>query len=466
MAQLINVKSTIAQAEGFAVEVADSVLLSTRYFPNSEGDNFATKEVLFDFEDADLERGAFLTTTYKNGKVDNWRADSVTPPRVAVADTVDPKGLDRVMFERLQREMGADGRAAAYQSLLELKAARLAVRVDRSIELLAALVLRTGAIEFDQAHDSTGADWDSINVKYYDPEKGCNNHFAPSVAWGTEGATPYRDICAMVSHVVKHGNRPADLLLGAEAWQNLVADDAFKYFPNAIHTEGNELSFGEIDGAQYVGTGVFNGIRLNLICYSGAFKNTDGELITYIEPTAAIVISENVGRTLQGGCTLLNPDSNGYELANSFIDLRGRHCQSIYKDFDKQTLEIREESRPLPAPRHSVNSIDWVYCDTAAAVSGGAFGVIYNGIKFEHVNSSGEVVTPSTPASYTGGAVVGGSSVTITPAADGGKTYKYFAADSTNSHGKELTLSGSSLNVPIDTELDGSNAVIIVVELD
>ena len=464
MAQLINVKSTISQAEGFAVEVADSVLLSTRYFPNSDGDNFATKEVLFDFEDSDLERGAFLTTTYKNGKTDNWRADSVVPPRVAVSDTVDPKGLDRIMFERLQREMGADGRADAYQSLLELKAARLAMRVDRSIELLAALVLRTGAISFDQSKDNTNSAFDSINVKYYDPEKGCDNHYAPAVAWGEEGATPYRDICAMVAQVVKHGNRPADLLMGADAWQNLVADTEFKYFPAAIHTEGAELSFGEIDGAQSVGSGVFNGIKLNLICYSGAYRDSEGGLKTYIEPSAAIVISENVGRTLQGGCTLLNPDTTGYGLENSFIDLRGRHCQSIYKDFDKQTLEIREESRPLPAPRHSVNTCDWVYCDTRAAVTGGAFGVVYSGIKFEHINSSGEAVTPTTAAAYTGGAVVGGSSVTITTAAESGSVFKYFASDN-GQPGRELTLSGSSLLVPLDTELDGSNAVIVVVQL-
>lgn len=464
MSQLINVKSTISQAEGYAVEVADSVLLSTRYFPNSEGDNFATKEVLFDFEDADLERGAFLTTTYKNGKTDNWRAESVIPPRVAVSDTVDPKGLDRVMFERLQREMGAEGRAEAYQNLLELKSARLAVRVDRSIELLAALVLRTGAISFDQAHDNTEAEWDSINVKYYDPEKGCDNHFAPSIAWGAEGATPYKDVCSMVSHVVKHGNRPADLLLGADAWQNLVSDPAFKYFPEAIHSDGSELSFGEIDGAQNVGSGVFNGIKLNLICYSGAYKNAAGELVTYIDPAAVVVISENIGRTLQGGCTLLNPESVGYDLGNSFIDLRGRHCQSIYKDFDKQILAIREESRPLPAPRHSVNNCDWVYCDTSAAIENGAFGVIYSGLKFEYINASGEPVTPATPAAHGGGAVVGGSTAEVKGATTTGKTYKYFSSVN-GQPGKELTLSGSALEVPTDTELDGSDAVIVVVEL-
>ena len=464
--QTISVNSTIAQANGYAVEVADSVLLSTRYFPNSEGDNFAGAEVLFDFDDSDLEKGAFLTTTYRDGNTTTWRSDSVIPPRVGDQDSVDPKGLDRVLFERLCRAQGADlDRREAYQDLLNLKSARLAKRTDRAIELLASLVIKEGKIEFDQPHDnSLTAEDDHICIKYYDPSKGCNNHYVPKFSWDSSGATPYKDVCAMITAVTKAGKRATDLVMGADAWTRLVGDDAFKYFPLAIHTDGALLATGEIDGAQDCGSGIFNGIKLNLICYSGAYKDSSGELKTYIDKDSVIVIGEGCGRCLQGGCSLLNPNSLGYGIENSFVDLTGRHCQSIYKDFNNQKIYIREESRPLPAPKHSVNELDWVYCDTLKSASDAFVGVVYSGLEFKHINVAGEVVTPTTAASCSATTVKGGSDVAITAATTTGKTYKYYASID-GQKGDELILdSGSLKEIAMDCDREDDKAIIFVVE--
>ena len=161
MANTISVFSTVAQAQGYEVEVKDTVLLGSRYFPTTAGDEFAGKEVLFDFEGSDLEKGAFLTSGYKDGNTTSWIANSVVPPRVGSADVVDPTNQDRQLFERLCRAQGADlNRAEAYQSLLTLKSARLAARTDRAKELLAALVLKEGKIEFDQDKDESGTETD------------------------------------------------------------------------------------------------------------------------------------------------------------------------------------------------------------------------------------------------------------------------------------------------------------------
>ena len=183
MANTISVFSTVAQAQGYEVEVKDTVLLGSRYFPTTAGDEFAGKEVLFDFEGSDLEKGAFLTSGYKDGNTTSWIANSVIPPRVGSADVVDPTNQDRQLFERLCRAQGADlNRAEAYQSLLTLKSARLAARTDRAKELLAALVLKEGKIEFDQDKDESGTETDHIVCKFYDPAKGADNHYVPAVA--------------------------------------------------------------------------------------------------------------------------------------------------------------------------------------------------------------------------------------------------------------------------------------------
>lgn len=467
MSQIINVNSTVAQSEGFSVEVEDSVLLSTRYFKPGDENNFMGKEVLFDFDSADLKKGAFLTTTYKNGNTTPWRSNAVMPPRVANEDEIDPKNLDRVLFERICRAMGADlNRSQAYQNLLDLKAVRLAMRTDRAIELLGSLVLAEGKIEFDQPQsDAVGADVDHIQVKFYDPAKGCDNHFVPAVAWGQNGATPYDDVCTMLDKIIQHGHKVTDVLMGVNAWKALKKDQSFKDNVIAIHSDGSVLSFGDLDSANYCGKAVFNGAQLNLIVYSGAYQADDGTLKQYIDPNAVILIHEGMGRCLQGGCTLLNPEYRGYSIEGSFMDLTGRHCQSIYKDFDKQKLYIREESRPLPAPIWSVNEIYWIYCDTSLGITNSAFGVVYQGLSFTVVDTSGDPVIPTTDPACAATVVMGGSDATITAAATATKTYKYYPSIN-GEPGAELTLTGTTLQaIPMDVDRDSDNkAIIIVVE--
>ena len=460
MAQTINVKSTVAQADAFAVEVEDSTLLSTRYFVNGAGDNFVGKEVLFDFDSSDLEKGAFLTTQYQNGSTVNWIANSVVPPRVATADTVDPKTLDRQLFERLCRAQGADlNRAQAFQDLLSLKAARLARRTDRAIELLAALVLSEGKIEFDQPRTTAeGAETDHIQVKFYDPSKGASNHFAAAYAWGTSQAKPYDDLCRMITEGMKHGRRYTDLVLGANAWANLSKDDKFlKFAGNTFHSDGMVIDFGEIDGAQHVAKAVFNGVQLNVIVYSGAYRNNGGELVTYISPNAAILLSEGVGRLLCGGCTLL-ADNVNYDLNTSFVDVIGKHCVSLYKDFNSQELTIREESRPLPAPRISVNELPWIYCDTS--LSAGSFsgvGEYYKGIKFNEDDS----LTWATHFSSGSLTVVNsGREITITPGAVTSKTVKLYAVRDGKA-AEEITISSNKIVIPVDADVDSAGKVIL-----
>ena len=459
MANTISVFSTVAQAQGYEVEVKDTVLLGSRYFPTTPGDEFTGKEVLFDFEGSDLKKGAFLTSGYKSDNTTSWVSNSVIPPRVGSADVVDPKDQDRQLFERLCRAQGADlNRAEAYQNLLTLKSARLAARTDRAKELLAALVLKEGKIEFDQDKDESGSDTDHIVCKFYDPATGANNHYIPAVAWTANEAYPYADICKMVTQGMTKGRRYTDLVLGANAWIHLSNDEKFKSFAGStFHSEGMVLDFGDIEGANHVAQAVFAGLKLDVIVYSGAYKNAANEMQMYIEPDAAILISEGVGRGLQGGCTLLNPDEIGYGIENAFVGMTGVHMQSIYKDFNNQKLYIREESRPLPAPKHSVNEWDWIYCDTSMSITDGAFGEVAKGISFIQDND----FTWATNCSCALTAVVSGKEAAITVGTVSGKTVKLYAFKDGKPFGTALVVSGGKITVPVDNDRDEDGKVII-----
>ena len=466
MANTISVFSTVAQAQGYEVEVKDTVLLGTRYFPTTAGDEFAGKEVLFDFEDSDLKKGAFLSSGYKTDNTTSWVSNSVVPPRVGSSDVVDPKDQDRQLFERLCRAQGADlDRTEAYQNLLTLKSVRLATRTDRAKELLAALVLKEGKIEFDQDKDESGTDTDHIVCKFYSPKEGANNHYVPDVPWGTEVGeagkkhlTCYDDVCKMVTKGMEKGRRYTDLVLGANAWAHLSNDEQFKSFAGStFHSEGMMLDFGDIEGANHVAQAVFAGLKLDVIVYSGAYKNSEGKMQMYIEPDAAILISEGIGRGLQGGCTLLNPDEIGYGIENAFVGMTGVHMQSIYKDFNNQKLYIREESRPLPAPKHSVNELDWIYCDTSMSFAGGAFGEVAKGISF----IQDDAFTWATNCSCALTAVVSKKEAAITVGTVSGKTVKLFAFKEGKPFGTALDVTGGKIVVPVDNDRDENGKVII-----
>ena len=461
MAQTIDVRSTVAQANGFSVEVKDTSLICNRYFPTTTGDEFAGKEVLFDFDSSDLEKGAFVTSGYKDCNTVSWIANAVIPPRVANQESVDPNDQDRMLFERLCRAQGADtNRAAAYQDLLNIKAARLAKRTDRAREVLGALVLKEGKISFDQDQNTSGgADTDLISCKFYDSKKGADNHYIVAKAWSDPKAQPYNDVCAMVNEGMKRGRMYEDLLLGAEAWSALSKDQRFAQFAGAtFHSEGMIIDFGDVEGAQHVARAVFNGVQLNVIVYSGAYKNAAGELVTFIDPNAAILISQGIGRGLQGGCTLLNPDSIGYGIENSFVGMTGIHMQSIFKDFNNQKIYLREESRPLPAPRHSVNEWAWTYCDTSFAFADGKArtGEVYKGVSIDE----DKALTWATNGTGSDVACMAGDEVTVTKGTVSGKTVKLYAVRD-GKPAEAVVEKGGKIVVPVDSDRDDEDKAII-----
>lgn len=461
MAQTIDVRSTVAQANGFSVEVKDTSLICNRYFPTTAGDEFAGKEVLFDFDSSDLEKGAFVTSGYKDCNTVSWIANAVIPPRVANQESVDPNDQDRMLFERLCRAQGADtNRSAAYQDLLNIKAARLAKRTDRAREVLGALVLKEGKISFDQDQNTSGgADTDLISCKFYDSKKGADNHYVVAKAWSDPKAQPYNDVCAMVNEGMKRGRMYEDLLLGAEAWSALSKDQRFAQFAGAtFHSEGMIIDFGDVEGAQHVARAVFNGVQLNVIVYSGAYKNAAGELVTFIDPNAAILISQGIGRGLQGGCTLLNPDSIGYGIENSFVGMTGIHMQSIFKDFNNQKIYLREESRPLPAPRHSVNEWDWIYCDTSLAFADGKArtGEVYKGVSIDE----DKALTWATNGTGSDTVCMAGDEVTVTKGTVSGKTVKLYAVRD-GKPAEAVVEKGGKIVVPVDSDRDDEDKAII-----
>lgn len=402
MANMISVYSTVSQADQLLIEVPENSLLQTRYFPTDRKDEFQSKEVMFDFDEGDLKAGAFVKKGYVNGETVSWRGSVVEPPRIGISDTVDPTDQDRLLFEQLLYAQGVDqpSRADAFDDLKRVKAGREVKRTQRSIEKTCASVLLNNGVTGTIATSSTDPTPVALDINYYDPDKGNEQRYIPAVAWGQNGATPYKDVVAMVNALVQHGGKAVDLLIAPQAWQLLEQDDDFKKQFTTFHTEDSVLFAREVEDARHVGMGNFGGYLLNIVVYYGQYKADDGTMTQYLPKDFVCILAPRCGRTLCGGCTLLNPAQIGAEdpiSVNSFIQKRGKYILSQYMDLNAQQLAIRCESRPLPAP---YSPWRWITMEAQNTndLSSGVVAPDVN-LDFAFVDGDGEAIAPTTKPS-------------------------------------------------------------------
>lgn len=357
MSNVINLHDTFTQSQNMLVEVPLAELLQHRYFNTDEStDVFEAREVVMDFADPDMAAGAMVSRGYVNGETVTYRSSLCEPPRVAVEDDVDVQGRDRVLFEQLcyPQGNGSPTRADAFQALLRIKAQRTLGRVNRQIERLCSGVLMNNSIIGTIPTSPTDDTPVEIEVRYYNETEGNPQRFKPAYAWGNASATPYDDVCAMVNVLTQHGTMPDDLLISAEAFALLSADDKFKavykdYAWNGLIERENILPK-EIERARFMGRVSFGGWMLNIIVYNGAYKDNSGNITPYLPKGFVCVIKSGCGRTLCGGCTLVNAQNLGEDLSASFVAKRGKYCASKFVDVRNQKVSVRCESRPLPAP--------------------------------------------------------------------------------------------------------------------
>lgn len=368
MAGTISVYDTIAQAKTVLLENKRPELLQERYFPTSEPlDLFEGEKVLFDLDQGDLKSGAFVKCGYVDGNTTTMFSNAVNPPRIGDKDSINLcSDRDRVIFEQLCRAQGVlnPSHADALEALLRIKGMRVVNRSARSIERLCAMLLQNNAIQFTMDTSPTDSTPVTIDVEYFDSGTELApitnpQMYTPAANWGETGATPYDDVCAMVRTLVQNGGRAEDLLMSETAWSYLYADMNTKGLLNSqIHYtilangEVKDLFSAEIKDAKCVGQAQFNGHVLNLIVYNGAYKADNGTMTQYLPANFVCVLAPGCGHTICGAVCLPNLAGMLSEGAPSVVQKVGKFIVSKVVDPYTGVVEVRCESRPLPAPYH------------------------------------------------------------------------------------------------------------------
>ena len=405
---VISVYDTMSQADTFLVEIPENSFIQNRYFKNSPRTEFFSKKLVLDFDSEDMKAGAWVKKGYVNGETTKFRATAIEPPRIGVQDTIDPENDDRVLLEQIAHEMGDSGagHVDALENLKRVKVMRLGNRVSRSIEKLCVQVLLDNAVRGTMQTSATDSTPIDVEIKYYDDSAGKGNpqRFIPKIAWDQEGATPYRDICAMATALKQHGGKAREVLLSAEAWICLRNDPLIEKYISWIHSEGSTMG-GEEDGdVERVARVIFDGFAMDVIVYSGIYQDEDGNEVPFLPNDFVAVLSPDCGRTFTAGVTALNPasitavDPQG---TSSFIPRRGKFICSQYVDIAHQELALRMESKPLPAPKK-----DWQWCvglmNNTNAVSEGVVGYAVD-VDFELTAEEAGVTLPNALVNQKGG---------------------------------------------------------------
>ena len=377
---VISVYDTMSQADTFLVEIPENSFIQNRYFKNSPRTEFFSKKLVLDFDSEDMKLGAWVKKGYVNGETTKFRATAVEPPRLGVQDTIDPENDDRVLMEQIAHEMGDSGagHVEALENLKRVKVMRLGNRVSRSIEKLCVQILLDNAVRGTMATSATDSTPIDVEIKYYDDADGKGNpqRFIPKVAWSSEGATPYRDICAMAYALKQHGGKAREVLMSPEAWICLRNDPLIEKYISWIHSEGSTMG-GEEDGdVERVARVIFDGFAMDVIVYSGIYQDEDGNEVPFLPADFVAVLSPDCGRLFTAGVTALNPQSITAvdpQGTSSFIPRRGKFIASQYVDLAQQELALRVESKPLPAPK---KQWQWVVglMNNTNAVSEGTVG--------------------------------------------------------------------------------------------
>lgn len=415
MANSISVLSTVTQAKTFLIETPKDKLLQDVFFPTSDEDEFVTKEVLFDLDNGDFGVAPMVSKGYKNESVMSWKASSVEPPRCGIEVPIDPTDQDRRIFESLLYNAKGN-RTQALQDYKRIVASRAAERVSRKIEVLCASILMNNSIIGTMPKSPTDDTPVPVEIKFYSDEEGNKQRYLPATAWGQAGATPYDDICAMVDALSTHGGNPTVLLISPEAYALLSADSKYKSFFETYHSAQSVLTGDDYAGARLVSRCTFGGYPLDIVVYNGGYKDDSNNFVRYLSKGFVCVLDRAVGHVLCGGTCLCDPAAIISEDidASTFRQMRGKIIGSQFIDLNTNSVKVRMESRPLPAPWKSWS---WICAEmqNSNSVSGGSVGAVVS-IEFDS-----DVEGATLPSDLSN--QLGGSKITIADASATGKTF-------------------------------------------
>jgi hypothetical protein len=321
-----------------------------RYFPTGEGDIFAADKVLTEYRKGDRKMAAFISDRAGDIPMDRrgyaiheYQPARIAPSRLLTADELAKRGFGEAIYANSTPAQ----RAAR---LLRDDMTDMERRIVSREEWMCAQVMQNNACTM-QTYVDNDTQGETQYVQFYDTASDHAYTIAAGHKWDASGITfmPVRaDVREMCRRLTRRGLRAADLVLGADAADALLAIPEFRELIDknsgiAVGAISEQLS--AYDGVTFEGVINFGGHRLNVISVDEEYTDNAGQDQKFFPATSAMVTAPGCGHLMYGQITQIDYGST------DFASHAAARVPKFVLDQDKDLRKLRLATRPLAAPK-------------------------------------------------------------------------------------------------------------------
>lgn len=321
-----------------------------RYFPTGEGDIFAADKVLTEYRKGDRKMAAFISDRAGDIPMDRrgyaiheYQPARIAPSRLLTADELNKRGFGEAIYAN-----STPAERAA--RLLRDDMADMERRIAAREEWMCAQTMINNACTMQ-----TYVDNDTLGeiqyVQFFDNSSDHAYTIAAGHKWDANGITfmtVRADVRAMCRKLSDRGLPAADLVLGSQSADALLAIDEFRQLVDrnsgiAIGAINEQLS--AYPGVTFEGIINFGGFRLNVISVDETYIDASNQTQKFFPATSAMVTAPGCGHLMYGQITQIDYGST------NFATHVAKRVPKFVLDQDKDLRKLRLATRPLAAPK-------------------------------------------------------------------------------------------------------------------
>ena len=341
----VNIFEPRSMGPAFDKNMPVTTFLRDTFFPGVR--TFSTEKL-----DVDFRKGGYLIAPFVASNIGGinmerkgYETRSYTPPRVAPQRPITKEMLEtRLPGETLHTTMTPEDRQ---DYLIQQDMQEMDNAITRREELMVSQLITNGVINVRGYSDDNLSQYIDDDINYGFTQK---VSLEGTDVWNNDLSDKLKDIDDASELVLKAGYDPRHLILGATAYQDLKADEAFLELLDKRSFEfamlRPQLRTQNGSGLRYVGH--LNDLNLDVWTYYAWYKDYDGVVKSIFPVDHFSVLPENIGEMLYGAITQLERDER-------YHTYEGTRVPKIMINTNDDIMKHRLSSRPMPKP-HDVDA--------------------------------------------------------------------------------------------------------------
>lgn len=333
------------------------MFFKNRYFPTAPEDIIDADKVITEYQRDGETIAAFVAPHVGDIPVarEGYEIREYQPPRIAPSRKLTLDDLEKRGFGEALYPGSAPAERAARLQIKDMT--DLTNSIIRREEWMAVQTMINNGCTVQEYVDAKTVG-EPKNIFYYD---GSSNHtYTVANVWNGDSGDFFGDVRAMCELLASRGLDAADLVLGNETADAILALSAVR----ELLDKNSGIITGEIDqklfgpGVSYMGWLNFGGFKLNVFNVSESYVDYSGLRQKYFPATSALVTAPNCGHMVYGRITQIDFGST------EFSTYAAPRVAKLVVDGEHDIRKLRVTARPLAMPR---NYCPYIYAANVVA---------------------------------------------------------------------------------------------------